>query len=190
LAGCSTTKSVNPDEPIRNQKLSTSFVSEGIKIETDCAWYKFGKSECDVTAIESTAVAWTNGATAVQVGEARKVARMEASANVAHFLNEKITSNRVTTVMAKHIEKAKDTVTSDKSVMTDKEAQQLNTINRENANDTARTVTRTISANAEAILKGFKTIKEEPVGQQEISVTIRWDLESDRAAAQLRKRFQ
>ena len=190
LAGCSTTKSVNPDEPIRNQKLSTSFVSEGIKIETDCAWYKFGKSECDVTAIESTAVAWTNGATAVQVGEARKVARMEASANVAHFLNEKITSNRVTTVMAKHIEKAKDTVTSDKSVMTDKEAQQLNTINRENANDTARTVTRTISSNAEAILKGFKTIKEEPVGQQEISVTIRWDLESDRAAAQLRKRFQ
>jgi hypothetical protein len=190
LAGCSTTKSVNPDEPIRNQKLSTSFVSEGIKIETDCAWYKFGKSECDVVSIESTAVAWTNGATAVQVGEARKVARMEASANVAHFLNEKITSNRVTTVMAKHIEKAKDSITSDKSVMTDKEAQQLNTVNRENANDTARTVTRNISANAEAILKGFKTIKEEPVGQQEISVTIRWDLESDRAAAQLRKRFQ
>ena len=74
--------------------------------------------------------------------------------------------------------------------MTDKEAQQLNTVNRENANDTARTVTRNISTNAEAILKGFKTIKEEPVGQQEISVTIRWDLESDRAAAQLRKRFQ
>lgn len=191
LAGCSTTKSVNPDEPIRNQKLSTSFVSEGIKIETDCAWYKLGKSECDVIAIESTAVAWTNGATSVQVGEARKVARMEASANVAHFLNEKITSNRVTTVMAKHIEKAKDTITSDKkSEMTDKEAQQLNTVNRENANDTARTVTRNISANAEAILKGFKTIKEETVGQQEISVTIRWDLESDRAAAQLRKRFQ
>jgi hypothetical protein len=190
LAGCSTTKSVNPDEPIRNQKLSTSFVSEGIKIETDCAWYKFGKSECDVTAIESTAVAWTNGATAVQVGEARKVARMEASANVAHFLNEKVTSNRVTTVMAKHIEKAKDSITSDKSEMSDKEAQKLNTVNRENANDTARTVTRNISANAEAMLKGFKTIKEEPVGQQEISVTIRWDLESDRAAAQLRKRFQ
>ena len=190
LAGCSTTKSVNPDEPIRNQKLSTSFVSEGIKIETDCAWYKLGKSDCDVTAIEATAVAWTNGATAVQVGEARKVARMEASANVAHFLNEKVTSNRVVTVMAKHLEKAKDSVTSDKSVMTDKEAQQLNTVNRENANDTARTVTRNISTNAEAILKGFKTIKEEPVGQQEISVTIRWDLESDRAAAQLRKRFQ
>jgi len=74
--------------------------------------------------------------------------------------------------------------------MSDKEAQKLNTVNRENANDTARTVTRNISANAEAMLKGFKTIKEEPVGQQEISVTIRWDLESDRAAAQLRKRFQ
>ena len=190
LAGCSTTKSVNPDEPIRNQKLSTSFVSEGIKVETDCAWYKVGKSECDVVSIESTAVAWTNGATAVQIGEARKVARMEASANVAHFLNEKVTSDRVTSVIAKHIEKAKDQITTDKSEMSDKEAQSINTANRENANDTARTVTRTINTNAQAILKGFKTVKEEVVSQQEISVTIRWDLESDRAAAQLRKRFQ
>jgi len=190
LAGCSTTKSVNPDEPIRNQKLSTSFVSEGIKVETDCAWYKVGKSECDVVSIESTAVAWTNGATAVQVGEARKVARMEASANVAHFLNEKVTSDRVTSVIAKHIEKAKDQITTDKSEMSDKEAQAINTANRENANDTARTVTRTINTNAQAILKGFKTVKEEVVSQQEISVTIRWDLESDRAASQLRKRFQ
>ena len=188
--GCSSVTPVSSEMPIRNQKLSTSFVSEGIKIETDCAWYKLGKSECDVTAIESTAVAWTNGGTAVQVGEARKVARMEASANVAHFLNEKITSNRVVTVMAKHFEKASDQTASDKSEMTDKEAQAINTTNRQNANDTARTVTRNISSNAEAILKGFKTIKEEPVGQQEISVTIRWDLESDRAAAQLRKRMQ
>lgn len=190
LAGCSSTKTVNPDEPIRNQKLSTSFVSEGIKIETDCTWYKPFKSDCDVVAVESTAVAWTNGATAVQVGEARRVARMEASANVAHFLNEKIMSDRVVTVMAKHIEKAKDTIESGKSEMTDTEAKQLNVINRENANDTARTVTRTIRANAEAMLKGFKTVKEETVSQQEIAVTIRWDLESDRAAAQLRKRFQ
>jgi hypothetical protein len=115
---------------------------------------------------------------------------MEASANVAHFLNEKVTSDRVTSVIAKHIEKAKDQITTDKSEMSDKEAQSINTANRENANDTARTVTRTINTNAQAILKGFKTVKEEVVSQQEISVTIRWDLESDRAAAQLRKRFQ
>ena len=192
LAGCSSTKTVNPDEPLRNQKLSTSFVSEGIKIETDCAWYKFTKSDCDVIAIEATAVAWTNGATAVQVGEARKVARMEASANVAHFLKEEITSNRVTSVIAKHVEKAKDQLqtnpSNDKVEMTDKEATNLSA--RENSNDTARTVTRTIRANSQAILKGFKVIKEEPVGQQEISVTIRWDLESDRTAAILRKKFQ
>jgi len=192
LAGCSSTKTVNPDEPLRNQKLSTSFVSEGIKIETDCAWYKFTKSDCDVIAIEATAVAWTNGATAVQVGEARKVARMEASANVAHFLKEEITSNRVTSVIAKHVEKAKDQLQTnpgnDKVEMTDKEATNMSA--RENSNDTARTVTRTIRANSQAILKGFKVIKEEPVGQQEISVTIRWDLESDRTAAILRKKFQ
>jgi hypothetical protein len=190
IAGCSSTSQINSEVPLRNQKLSTSFVSEGIKIETDCSWYKFGKSECDVTAIESNASAWINGTSSAQIGEARKVARMEASANVAHFLNEKITSNRVISVMAKHFEKANDQTVSDSSVMSDKEAQAITNSNRENANDTARTVTRSISANAEAILKGFKTVKEEPVGQQEISVTIRWDLESDRAASQLRNRFK
>jgi hypothetical protein len=190
LAGCSSTKTVNSDEAIRNQKLSTNFTQDGIKIETDCAWYKFGKTDCDVVAIEATAVAWTNGSTAVQVGEARKVARMEASANVAHFLRERVTSDRVTSTVAKHIEKAKDQINSGKNEMTDREAQQLSTSNRENSNDTARTVTRTISTNAQTILKGFKTIKEEAVGQQEIAVTIRWDLESDRTADILRKKFQ
>lgn len=192
LAACGSNPVVNTDEPIRNQKLSTTFTEENIKIETDCAWYKFWKSKCEIVAIESTGIAWTNGASAVQVSEARKVARMEAGANVAHFLNEKITSSRVTNVVAKHIEKARDTFetgSSGESAMTDKEAAQTTKGLRENSNDTARTVTRTISANAETILRGFRTIKEERVGRQEIAVTIRWDRNSDETTKQIYKHF-
>lgn len=192
LAACGSKPVANIDEPIRNQKLSTSFTEENIKIETDCAWYKFWKSKCEIVAIESVGTAWTNGASVVQVNEARKVARMEASANVAHFLNERITSNRVTTVVAKHIEKARDsyeTTGSSESTMTDKEAAQTTKGLRENSNDTARTVTRTIRANAETILRGFKTIKEERVGPQEIAVTIRWDRNTDATTKQIYNHF-
>jgi hypothetical protein len=192
LAACGSNPVANTDEPIRNQKLSTSFTEENIKLETDCAWYKFWKSKCEIIAIESIGTAWTNGASAVQVSEARKVARMEASANVAHFLNERITSTRVTSVVAKHIEKARDsyeTTGSSESTMTDKEAAQTTKGLRENSNDTARTVTRTIRANAETILRGFKTIKEERVGPQEIAVTIRWDRKTDATTKQIYNHF-
>ena len=68
-----------------------------------------------------------------------------------------------------------------------KEAKALSS--RENSNDTARTVTRTIREHSESVLRGFTVIKEEKVGQQELSVTIRWDKDSDRAARQLRQIF-
>jgi len=190
LAACSSTKTVNPDEAIRNQTLNTTFSEDGVKIITDCAWYKPFQRECDIVAIEATASTWTNGATTVQVNEARKVARAEAFSNVSNFLNKKITSSQVVTTVAKHMEKAKDQFNNGntkESDMTDKEAKTISA--RENSNDTARTVTRTISEHSESVLRGFRVIKEEKVGQQELSVTIRWDKDSDRAAAQLRKRF-
>lgn len=188
LAGCSSKPVANSDEPIRNQKLSTSFTEDNIKIETNCVWYKPWKSDCDVVAIEATASAWTNGASTVQVNEARKVARSEAMANVSHFIKTQVTSTRVTNVIAKHVEKARDLSNGQESEMSDKEAKNLSS--RENSNDTARTVTRTIRENSESILRGFKVVKEERAGPQEISVTIRWDLNSDRTARMLEKKFR
>lgn len=192
LAACSSTKSVNPDEPIRNQKLSTNFTQDNIKIETSCAWYKPWKSDCEIVAIEATASTFTNGGSTVQVSEARKVARMEASANVAHFLNEDVTSNRVVSTVAKHIEKAQDKMSKGEngdSDMTDKEAKAINKSVRDNSNDTARTVTRTVNTNAKTILRGFYVKDEGKAGDQEVYVTIRWDKNSDSSASQLRKRF-
>lgn len=194
LAACSSTKSpqTNSDEPIRNQQLSTNFTEDGVKVITDCKWYKPWQDECNIVAIEATATTWTNGNSTPVVNEARKVARAEAYSNVSHFIRNQITSTRVTQTIAKHVEKAKDEFNrtgSEDSEMTDKEAKNTSTSARENSNDTARTVTRTIREHSESVLRGFKVIKEEKVGPQEISVTIRWDKESDRAARQLRKQF-
>ena len=47
ITGCSTAVT-NSNEQIRNQKLSTSFVGEGIRIETNCAWYKPWKNDCEI----------------------------------------------------------------------------------------------------------------------------------------------
>lgn len=173
LVACGTTN-VNSDEPIRNQKLSTNFTQDGIKIETDCTWYKFWKSKCDVVSIESTAVVATNGASTMQRSIARDIAKDKAYANFAEFLNKTVTQTTVTNVIAKHIEKARDSQES-KSELTDTEANKNVSTSRENSNDTARTITTNIQTNSTAIVNGFRVVETKAVGSQEISVTIRWD---------------
>jgi len=73
--------------------------------------------------------------------------------------------------------------------MTDKEARATNVSVRENSNDTAVQLTTTIRANSTAILRGFKVIKQEVVGAQEVAVTIRWDKTSERTAKLLESKF-
>lgn len=195
LVGCGSVKLTEGDGPIRSQKLATTFTQEGITIETDCAWYKFGKTDCDIIAIESRASTDTNGSSTANRNSALTRATLKAKANVRHFLNEEVSSTRVNTTFAKNLEKASDkskTSGNKNEVvgMTDKEADADNNYSvRENNNDTAHQVTETIRANAEGILRGFRVTKQEVTGNQEVAVTIRWDLSNDRAASQLRKRF-
>jgi len=73
--------------------------------------------------------------------------------------------------------------------MTDKEAKATNISTRENANDTARTVTSTVKTNSQAILRGYYVKDSGPAGDQEVYVTVRWDRNSARAAEALGKRF-
>ena len=193
LSGCASKPVTNGDEPIRNQKLSTSFVAEGIKIETNCAWYKPWKSDCDIVAIEAVGVAATNGNSTNNLRTGLFRAEMQAKANVSHFITEEVTSNRVTSTIAKNIEKAQDRInkgaTDGQTVeMSDQEAKNVSA--RENSNDTAHNVTNTIRANSRSILRGFKVINQDITGDQEVKVVVRWDLESDRTATMLRKKFQ
>ena len=193
VTGCGTTKIT--EEPIRNQKLSTTFVNESIKLETDCKWYSLNKSECNIVSIESVGVATTNGNTENNRRVALIRAGDRARAAVRHFIQEDVSSSRVNQTIAKNVEKANDRLKSkmdgvDPVAMSDDEAtKDTNWSVRENSNNTAYNLTETIRVNASGILKGFKVIKQEMVGPQEVAVTIRWDLESERMSNQLRRKF-
>lgn len=191
LTGCASTKNEG-EGAVKTQKLSTSFAAEKIKIETSCTWHVFKPNECDVVAIESTATATSFGNTANNRKTALTVAEMRANSHVAEFISKDISTTRVTNTIAKNLEKASDKVKSGNSdnktvEMSDKEAATLSL--RENNNETVHTLTETIRTNSQAILKGFVKINEEVVGNQEVSVTIRWDKNSERAAETLRKKF-
>jgi len=178
--------------PIADQKLSTSFVSEKIKIETKCSWFGMG-SDCQLVAIESTGTAVSFGGTANNRRIAMKRAEMQANVNVSEFLSKEVSSNRVNETIAKNIEKATDRVRSGKAdgstvEMTDQEAKNISL--QENQNTTAVTLTETLRTSSRAILKGFVKIKEEVVGDQEVAVTIRWDAQSEAARNSLARRMQ
>jgi hypothetical protein len=192
FTGCASTKN-EADGPVKTQKLSTSFAGEKIKIETNCTWYKFWKTDCEVMAIESTATATSFGGTANNRKTALTVAEMRANSQVAEFISKDISTTRVTNTIAKNLEKATDKVKSGNSdnktvEMSDKEAASISL--RENNNETVHTLTETIRTSSQAILKGFVKINEEVTGNQEVSVTIRWDKDSERAAETLRKKFK
>lgn len=196
ISGCSTTKKGEGEfDQIRNQKLSTSFKQDSIKIETNCHWYTWDKNNCDVVAIESTASTATNGNSENNLRTALVRANMIARANVRHFISEEISSDKVKTTIAKNVEKANDRMKSRTTVgetvnMSDSDAEKdTNFSVRENSNDTAYQLTETIRTNAQGILRGFKTTKQEVTGNQTVTVTIRWDLESERASNQLRRKF-
>lgn len=195
LTACSSMKTsngTNTSTPIANQKLSTSFVGEKIKLETKCSWFSFG-SNCEVVAIEATGTAPSFGNTTSNMRNALTRAEMKAQAQVARFLNEEVTSDRVKKTIAKNIERATDKVNSGKAddstvEMTDKEAGNISL--RENNNDTVVTLTETVRTSAKSILSGFVKIDEKVIGEQEVAVTIRWDVESGLSRKQLLKAMQ
>ena len=196
LVGCSTTKrGENELDSIKSQKLSTSFKEDTIRIETDCHWYTLNKSNCEIVSIESVATASANGNTESNRRTALIRAGDKARAQVRHFIYEDVSSTRVSKTLAKNVEKASDRMKSRTSVgdvvqMSDKEAEKdTNYSIRENSNDTAYQLQETIRVSAEGILRGFRVVKQEVTGPQEVTVTIRWDLDSDRTSRSLMKKF-
>ena len=190
MTACS---SIKPSNPISEQKLSTNFVSEKIKIETKCNYFGMG-SECNIVAIEATGTAPSYGNTVTNRKTALIRAEMNAKAQVSEFLNNEITTSRVNTTIAKNIEKATDKVGSGNAndgetvEMTDTEAKNVSL--RENTNNTVSTLTETIKSSSQAVLRGFRKIEEKVVGNQEVAVTIRWDVQSNTSRTQLIKAMQ
>ena len=195
LAGCSSMKRGEGEfEQIRNQKLSTSFKQDTIRIETDCAWYTLNKSNCEITSIESVGTASSNGNSENNRRTALIRAGDRARANVRHFIQEDVSSTRVQNTLAKNIEKASDrmksrTTTGEVVAMSDTDAEKdTNHSVRENSNDTAYQLNETIRVNAQGILRGFKVTKQEVEVSQELELKIVGIKNSEKFSNNLRKK--
>lgn len=206
IVGCSSTKSPEAvkqqvetvSEPLAIQKLSTTFNRQGVKFEWHCVKEKgFISKTCEnghIKAIEVTAYASSNGNSENARELAFRVAESTAKAKLRHFINEDIYSSRVITTLSKNIEKANDRLSTknngEEVAMSDEEARKdTNYTIRENSNNISRNVVEVIRLNAQGILRGVYTAKEEVVDRQTVMVTIRWDQDSAKLSDFLRKQF-
>lgn len=208
LAACSSTKpSAGLDggnvTPINAQKLETTFKRKGIKLEWECAFGTgaFGLTDAmcskgDIKAVEVTGYAPSNGNSEWARENAYKVAEMNAKAKLRRFINEDVYTSEVTNTLSKNVEKANDRIkhrinAGEEVAMSDDEASKdTNFAVRENTNETVRTVTEVIRVNAQGILRGVYMVDSKIVDRQTVSVTIRWDRDSDRGSHQLNKVFR
>ena len=201
LAGCGTfsDKSNEVDgvkvTAISEQRLSTNFRKEGIKID----WTITGK----LKAIEVTGYAPAIGNTEFQQDAAFDAAELDAKAKLTRFLREGISSSRVSNTISRNIEKARDVTKNkikggDEAVtMSDTEAAQTkpaednqNVATRDNTNDTTRTLIKKISEEARGILSGVYVKDTDIMGDgRTVKVVIRWDRDSQNAVKELRKAF-
>jgi len=204
-SGCASTGnqqlSVDPGQitAINTQKLSTGFKRQGIKVEWSCKWFTgVTETTCvkgDINAIEVSAYATSNGNSENNRETAFLVAGDKAKAKLRHFINEDVFSSRTTNTMSKNLEKATDRIKAkikltDEVEMSDEDAaKDTNYSVRENTNDTVRTVIENVRVQASGILRGVKTVDEHIVDRQTVSVTIRWDKDSESAANYFSKRF-
>lgn len=201
IGGCSSTFKKEDDPstaPINSQKLTTGFKRQGIKIEWDCVWgtgmFDATCVKTDIKSIEVTGYAPSFGNSEVLREQAFKVAHDVALDKLIRFVKQEVSSTRVTNTMSKNIEKAQDNVRNhikvdDVSVTDDEAAKDGTLSSRQNVNETVRTITETIRTNAQGIVRGARTIDEGVVDRQTVSVTIRWDTNSEKSSEYLRKRF-
>ena len=207
LAGCS---SVNkkasvesaPITAINAQKLSSSFKRQGIKIEWECALGTglFGVTDklClkgEVKAIEVTGYANSFGNSEALRERAFIAAERDAKARLIRFLNEGVSTTNFVNTVTKNVEKAQDRIknriNADEVVeMNDQDASKdTNFAVRENTNQVVRTLSESIRNNAEGKLRGAVLKEADIVDRQTVRAVIRWDHNTERAAAYMRKRF-
>lgn len=207
VAGCSSTSkkaSVEsaPITAINAQKLTSSFKRQGIKIEWECAWGTgmMGMTDAlcikgEVKAIEVTGYANSFGNSEALRERAFIAAEMDAKARLVRFMNEGVGTSNFANTVTKNVEKAQDRIknriSADEAVeMSDTDASKdTNFAIRENNNEVVRTLSESIRNNAESKLKGAMLVQADIVDRQTVRAVIRWDQNTDKAAAYLRRRF-
>lgn len=203
VSACSSTpkEGIDPGNitAINNQTLSTNFTRQGVKVEWNCM---FGtgmtQSTCvqtSIKGIEVTGYAPSFGNSEALRENAFKIANDVALDKLIRFVKQDISSTRVTTTLAKNIEKAADRTKSkiragEEITMSDDEASKdTNYAVRENTNDTVRQITESIRTNANGIIRGAYAINERVVDRQTVAVTIRWEQALSKNLNSIRKQF-
>jgi hypothetical protein len=206
LVGCSSTKNASvesaPITAINTQKLTSSFKRQGIKLEWECVWGTgaFGLTDAmcvkgEIQAIEVTGYANSFGNSEALRERAFIAAEMDAKARLIRFMNEGVSSNNFANTVTKNVEKAQDRIknriNADEAVeMSDQDASKdTNFAVRENNNEVVRTLSESIRNNSEGKIRGAMLKDADIVDRQTVRVVIRWDNNTDRAAMNLRKRF-
>jgi hypothetical protein len=172
IAGCNRSPKV---DTVREEVLSREMVTPEIEVtHSGCGLLsKAVGRDCKVVRIDSTATAPSNGGTTVLRSVAFQRACDTARANIAHWMGERVTSDRVSKITGSSVEKA-DSVENQASTG---ESQNYETARRENGNDTTLDITNTIRVQSAKYLTGWKSIKDgSPViGDQEVKCVMRWD---------------
>ncbi len=170
----------NGDEQIRQQKLQTTF-DNGLKIETNCSWFS---DECKFVSMEARYTMPALGGTDADGNSAQEKAELHAKAMIAKYLDEKIESSSFTTTMSKHVQKAKDRLKTNNGgmenevvTMTEDEAKTKTTKTgndnisyRENANNIAYELTKTVKSLSATKLVGCTVTWLPPSGQNVTAV--------------------
>lgn len=214
LGACSSAKKVeeippskasdsSPMSPMINQKLTTSFVRQGIKLEWGCSKKSLIMRDCtetDLKSIEVTAYAPSFGTSDNARERAFEVAEMNAKAKLRHFMHEDVSSNRVVNTLTRSVEKSNDVLLAkvdpgnpEAVEFSDEEGERTKSnpsiATRQSINRSVRILTETVRTNAQGILRGVYVTDGKIVDRQTVAITIRWDKDSDRAAGIMRRTF-
>ena len=159
-------------DTVREEELSTDFVSEGVKVTSKgCGTVsKLLGRKCQILAIESTSTAPSNGGTTVNRKNAMDAACGYALANVRHWMGQRVDSTRsvTRTGTSTEISASKESQNSNRDVGASESS------DRENLNDTKTVVTNTVRQNSSGFMEGWQPVKQNVVGAQEVSCTMGW----------------
>jgi len=187
---------------VKQQKLSTYFEDDGIRVNWECidrnGWtLNLTCSESVIEEIEATVTIPANGGSNFNGTSANQVGQLESMAMIARFINEEITTERVVTLMAQNVEKADDTyrnpidgtnqnnvnaprlpavvgiTSSEPQAPRDPNTPNMNFAVRSNINDTVRDLNTVVRGNAQAIMRGT-TFDVDQKDDQLIQITATW----------------
>lgn len=201
LAACSSTPKEEKAEPINDQRLVSNFTRNNVKLEWSCKWGTgITEKTCvkgNIVAIEATGYATSFGNSEALRETAFSTAHDVALDKLVRFLKQDLTSSRVTNTLTRNVERANDAIKNNAGnsevAESDNTAQgpvNSNTSNRNNVNETVRTVIENIRTQANGIVRGAQVVDESVVDKQTVSVTVRWSITNAEQVNKLRGYFK